>query len=397
MKNKQFVRIVSIILVLLMVLGILVTIIASGAGAVASKSALNKLKEQQKEIKQRMQEIKSQINSAEYEQSTALAKKRVLDEQVELTQSEIENISEQIIRYDGYIDDMTAEVAKEKAEEDAQWDRYKARIRSMEENGVISYYEIIFGANSYTDLLSRIDCISEIMDSDERMYQQLVAARERTEQAKADLEEAKAEKESAVEELEDAKAELEKQVDEASAMLEEIEANLESYEALYKEADAERAKVQKEIAAMEAELEKMQGVKGTGSFIWPCEARRVTSTYGSRYHPIHKTYRFHAGVDVGCSYGSKVYAADTGTVLTAQYSSSYGYYVVISHGNGYSTLYAHLSKISVKVGQNVTQGSVIAYSGSSGNVTGPHLHFEIRKNGTTINPLQFYTNYVIDE
>ncbi len=248
--------------------------------------------------------------------------------------------------------------------------------------------------------MGRIDFVGEIMEFDENLYQQLEEAKEATVAAKDDLEDAKADQEDLKADLLVREDELNEQVSEADALLAEIESNLDSYTALYDEAEADEAAVQEQINQMVEELEKQEAgsVAGTGSFIWPTPSCYVvTSTYGMRLHPKYHVYKMHTGIDIGASYGSKVLAADSGKVLTSQYSSSYGNYIVISHGNGTTTLYAHLSSRKVSAGDTVTQGDLIGLVGSTGVSTGPHLHFEISVNGSRVNPLDYFSGYTIRE
>ncbi len=136
-------------------------------------------------------------------------------------------------------------------------------------------------------------------------------------------------------------------------------------------------------------------MQGTGGFIWPATSMIITSPFGTRLHPIYGYYITHYGADIGAGYGTEVYAADSGTVIASEYSSSYGYYIVIDHGNGYSTLYGHMSTLIASEGEGVSQGEVIGLVGSTGVSTGPHLHFEIREYGVCINPLDFFSGYEI--
>ena len=402
MNRKWFIRVLAILLAVLMAGSVLYGVIGSLTASAVSRNELNQLKEDQKLIQQRKKDIRSKINSLEYEQSSILAKKTVLDEQITLTEEEITNITEQINKYIALIAEAEKEVEKAEEREKNQLEAYKSRIRVMEENGAISYYAILFGASDFADLLSRIDSISEVMSSDEIIYNRLVQARLDTIAAKEALEEAKAEQEETRVELEERKAELDEQVEEASRLIAELEANLDQYQLLYSEVDVEDAKLQKQIDEMTEALRRQEqsgtGVKGTGTYIWPSQASRlVTSLFGTRLHPVYHVYKTHSGVDIGAAYGSNVLAADTGTVVTATYSSSYGYYVVLNHGGGNTTLYAHMSKIKVSVGETVTQGQVIGLVGSTGVSTGPHLHYEIRINGNRVNPLDYYSNYTISD
>jgi murein DD-endopeptidase MepM/ murein hydrolase activator NlpD len=153
--------------------------------------------------------------------------------------------------------------------------------------------------------------------------------------------------------------------------------------------------IQAEINKKMEDLKKqMQTVVGTGNLIWPTPScSKVSSPYGQRLHPIYHTYRMHSGIDISAKYGANIVAADSGVVIISEYSSSYGNYIVISHGSGVTTLYAHMSSRSKQVGDKVNQGDSIGKVGSTGASTGPHLHFEISVNGSRKNPLEYYSSY----
>lgn len=382
---------------LIMALSVLYVVVGSlTAGAAVSQSQIDKLKKQQKEIEKKKQEMLSQINSLEYEQSTALAKKVVLDNQIQLTQEDIANINDQIETYTQLIEVKKEEVIQAQQTEDEQWALYKVRIRAMEESGTISYISVIFESNSFSDLLARLDIVSEIMKYDEKLYEQLKAAKLATKDAQASLEVSKADQEVEKANLEVKNAELETQRAAADELLKEIEKDIAAAKELYqKELDASK-EIQSDINKKIEELKKQQSqVVGTGKLIWPAPSfNKVSSPYGQRFHPIYHEYRMHSGIDIAAGYGAKIIASDDGTVIISQYSSSYGNYIVISHGNGYTTLYAHLSSRLKKVGDKVKQGELIGKCGSTGASTGPHLHYEVSLNGSRVNPLNYFTSYV---
>lgn len=382
---------------LIMALSVLYVVVGSlTAGAAVSQSQIDKLKKQQKEIEKKKQEMLSQINSLEYEQSTALAKKVVLDNQIQLTQEDIANINDQIETYTQLIEVKKEEVIQAQQTEDEQWALYKVRIRAMEESGTISYISVIFESNSFSDLLARLDIVSEIMKYDEKLYEQLKAAKLATKDAQASLEVSKADQEVEKANLEVKNAELETQRAAADELLKEIEKDIAAAKELYqKELDASK-EIQSDINKKIEELKKQQSqVVGTGKLIWPAPSfNKVSSPYGQRFHPIYHEYRMHSGIDIAAGYGAKIIASDDGTVIISKYSSSYGNYIVISHGNGYTTLYAHLSSRLKKVGDKVKQGELIGKCGSTGASTGPHLHYEVSLNGSRVNPLNYFTSYV---
>ena len=377
----------------------------------ANAASISSLESKKSAIKQQRDEISAKINSLEFEQMTTLAQKEVLDEQVMLTQNEIAAITEQIEEYKVLIKEKQAEVAEARERENAQWELYLERIRSMEEQGVISYFEILFGASSFSDFLSRVDFVSEVIQYDEVIYQNYVDARNATIAAQVKLTEAKHEQEMKKVELDAAEAELEEQVAEAAAVLAKLENDIAASEALYAQLREEENRIQNQInelvASQNAANNSSSGgsssggsssggsVVGTGSLMWPATSKLVTSQFGGRNAPTAGASTNHKGIDIGAGYGTKVSAADSGTVIMAQYNGGYGNCVVINHGNGMTTLYGHMSQINVSVGQSVSKGDSVGLVGSTGVSSGPHLHFEVSVNGSRVNPLNYFTGYTI--
>ncbi len=393
--SKKWVRVICIVLAVLMAASVITIALSTLAGA-ATSDKLKSLQQERSSLKQKKQDINSKINSLEYEELAALAKKEVLDERVMLTQDEIDNINEQIGVYEELIQEKQEEVEALKNEQRVQWEKYKTRIRAMEENGSISYYDIIFGASSFADMLFRIDAVNAIMEYDEQVYQQLLDAESATRQAQQELRDTKLELEDKTIELEEAIQELNVLIEEANEYIAQLESDQEAYKQTLTELEASEKAIDKQIKEEEARLKKLEEakkVKGTGSFRWPLDVSgRITSPFGFRQNPVTKKYHNHGGIDIGqVGYGANIRASDTGIVTTSGYDSSYGNYVVINHGNGYVTLYAHMSKRLVSKGATVKKGDIIGLTGSTGNSNGPHLHFEIRKNGIRIDPTQFFT------
>jgi len=243
-------------------------------------------------------------------------------------------------------------------------------------------------------MLTRLDMINEVMDADQDVIDQLKQLQVEIAEKKASLEASKAESEAAKAELVVKKQELDAQRKEANALVNEIQSNEKAYKATIAELEQEEEKILEEAIRLSKELAAQQAAQGkptqttSGGYIWPVDSRYITSTVGGRNSPGGVGSKNHKGTDIGrVGYTSKIYAAKAGTVIVSQYSSSYGNYVVVSHGSGNTTLYAHMSSRKVKVGDYVNQGDVLGITGSTGNSTGPHLHFEITENGQRINPL----------
>lgn len=414
MKNKKVVSAICVLLALMMALMLLVSVLGSTAAYAVSQSQIDALEDQKKDLASKRQEMQSQIDDLEAQKADVLQQKQALDEQNEVARQEIELINEQIDLYTQLIEEKAKEVDAAKAEEDAQYEAYRTHVRAMEENGKYTYLALIFQSKSLSELMSNIDIIGEIMNSDKRLYDQYTAARENTEKVKAEYEQTLTDLQGKQDELNAEKAELEKKIADAVDVITGLESNIDEFTAAYNENEAAENAINSQIdtltAQMKAEEEAKRkaaeaakqtynsgvGSNATGSFVWPCPSSTyVTSGFGWRIHPIFGTKRYHNGVDISANTGAAVVAADSGTVSIATYSSSYGNYIVLYHSGGTTTLYAHMSSLAVSVGDTVSQGQTIGYAGSTGWATGPHLHFEISLNGTRVNPLNYFSNYTM--
>ena len=419
--SKKFVSIVCIVLAALMLLGTLSGVLSIVARAV-SQTEIDALEAQRDEIRSKQDDIKEQLEALEKDKTSALEQKAALDEQNELNRQDIELINEQIALYDSMIEEKAEELEAALSAENNQYVRYCERVRAMEENGNWSYVSFVFNATSFSDLLGRLDDVMDIVTRDQKLEADYIAAREKVERVKADYERVQASQELKKEELLQQKAHLEQQIENACALIADLEKDIATYTAVYDEAEAERTEIQARIDKMAAELKAEEERKrkaaeaaaraaaaanpsnqttykpvynttgaAAGSYLWPVSSTYITSRQGNRIHPITGTLKYHAGVDVGAASGDPISAAKGGTVTIAEYSSSYGNYVVIYHTDGTTTLYAHMSSIAVSAGQTVSRGDTIGYVGATGNVTGPHLHFEVRVNGACVDPLQYFS------
>lgn len=412
--KKKAISIVCIVLAFLMMVTLVVSVVGSlGALAADEQDQIDALEQQKIELQSQQASIQTNINDLMAQQADVIEQKAAMDEKNELARQEIELINEQIDVYTDLIEQKARELEKAEAAEQAQYDLYCKRVRAMEEEGSYTYLDILFQCRSLSDVLSAIDMIGEIMDADKRLFEEYKTARENTEQVKAEYEGTLQQLGEKQDTLEAEKAELEAQIAAAVEVINQLENDIEAAKAEYAKAAAAEAAAQASInaiiAQMQAEEEAARqeaaennqqytgtGSTATGTYIWPCPSSTyVTSAFGMREHPLFGDERPHSGIDISGSAGSEVMAADSGTVAVATYSSSYGNYVTIYHSNGDYTLYAHMSSLAVTAGQNVTQGDVIGYVGSTGWANGPHLHFEIRVNGSTVDPLSYFSNYTL--
>ena len=362
--------------------------------AVVTQEDINALKSDATALNNRKKELEKELSALAADKSKALERKNLLDQRVDNTAAQIRNVEAQIEDYAALIDQAEADLAGAQQREAEKYELFCKRVREMEEQGNVTYWSVLFKAESFSDLLGRLDIINEIMDADQRVIDSLKALQEEIEVKKADLESAKADSEAAKAELLVKKSELDKQRQEAIDLVNEIRSNESKYKSTLNALDAEEERIQAEIVKKSKELAAQQAAQGQssksnpGGYIGPVDSRYITSTVGGRTSPGGVGSTNHKGTDIGrVGYTSPIYAAKAGTVIVSEYSSSYGHYVVISHGSGNTTLYGHMSSRKVSVGQYVNQGDVIGITGSTGNSTGPHLHFEITENGVRINPL----------
>ena len=359
-----------------------------------TQADIDALKEDAAGLNAKKKELEQQLDALADDKAEVLARRKLLDQQVANTSAQIQNVEAQIAEYAALITQTEAELAEAERQEAEQYELFCQRVRAMEEQGKVDYWSVLFRANSFTDLLDRLDAINEIMEYDQRVIDELKTLQEEIAEKKASLEDSKAQSEAAKAELVTKKKELDAKRQEAIALIQEIQNNEDQYESTLKQLDAEEERIQADIVRKSRELAAQQAAQGkpaqssSGGYIWPVDSRYITSTVGGRSSPGGVGSTNHKGTDIGrVGYTSPIYAAKAGTVIVSQYSSSYGNYVVVSHGSGNTTLYGHMSSRKVEVGQYVNQGDVLGITGSTGNSTGPHLHFEVTENGVRVNPL----------
>ena len=405
MNRRQIIRIISLLLLVMFLVKIPVN-----ANAVTQEE-IDELRAIRDEVAAQREAAQAVVDGLEQQQAGVVELKTAMDERNSYTLQQMQLNSEEIALFDELIADKAQEVEAAKTLEEEQLNRYRARVRAMEENGSYNYLAMILRTSSLGELLTVIDDVGEIMQSDRDLENAYIAARENTQQVQTEFEAYKLELETKQETLRTEQTALQQDIDEATALIQQLQLDIDTHqdevdEILQAEREADEALAAK-VAEMEAErqaelerlrqeeAERLQSVSNaysTGSFTWPVPScSYVTSRFGLRIHPISGEEKSHNGIDVGAAYGAAVIAADGGVVTLADVYGGYGNCVMIDHGNGYVTLYGHLSSISVSEGQGVSSGSTIGYVGSSGIATGPHLHFEVFSGGSRIDPEQFFS------
>ena len=369
----------------------MVTMILGGAGAV-TQSEIDALKAEQAASQARQDELEEQLADVEADQAEAQQRRQLLQAQLDAINNEIENIDKQIAYYDQEIAQKEEEQAEAEANEEAQYELFCQRVRAMEEEGTVSYWSILFNSESFSELLDRLADIDAVMDYDNQVMDELIAIREEIIALRTQLETSRAEEQAARDQQAAKQAEQQAKVAEAQKLLDQINADVAE---VNRQLDAESeaaAEIQAEIAQKQKQLEEQRRqnnitIDSETSYLWPLPGYyRLSSLFGYRIHPITGEAHSHTGIDIPAPGNTPILACKSGQVVTSAYHYSYGNYVVIDHGNGNSTLYAHMSSRAVSEGDMVTQGQTIGYVGTTGSSTGNHLHLEVRDNYTRVDP-----------
>lgn len=416
MKSKKTIRVIAIILVLLMILPFLFDSLAAYA---VTQDEINAIQSQKKELSEKVSSCKERLAALQSQQANVLEQRAAIMEENKLTQEQIDLVQAQIDIYDDMISEQADLVDEAKTREARQLQKYRTRVRAMEENGEMNILALVLQTTSLSELMSAVDDMGEIMQSDKLLEEQYVAAREETEEIKANYETIKADYEEKQGELRAEQEELKAQMEAANKFLEDLSEEIEKAIEEYKAAEAEEAAAAAQVSSLIAEWDRQKAaqaaanatqvvnedgtvttvtdsstmISGTGSFIWPVPcSMRVTSRYGNRSDPFTGATAYHSGIDIDGfgNDGQPVIAADGGTVITASSNSGYGNYVIIDHGST-KTVYAHMSGLAVSSGQTVSQGQTVGYLGATGRATGTHLHFEVYVGEGRVDPAAYFS------
>ena len=442
MKRKKALSVIAILLAALMLLSLVVSVIPLRAYA-DELDELAALRARKEELTYQVQEIKERIIGLQETQANVLEQKAALEEQNRLAEEQLAVIDEEIREYEALIRSKGEEVDEAKNRENFQRERYRTRVRAMEESGGYNILALVLQSENFSQLITAFDDMGEIMESDKQLQRDYEEAREETEEVKAQYEQEKSVYEDKQNELRGEQAEILADVQRAEDLLNELQEEIAKAVVEYKEAQlaqesaaaaiantiasynarkasaqaVEQAKAQVQ-GMMQANLEAVASGNGPifseeqiqqvvqeadvsyasasqeSGFQWPLPcSSRVTSRYGNRSDPFTGEARYHSGIDIDGfgNDGAPVVAAASGEVITASYDSSYGNYVIIDHG-GTSTVYAHMSGLAVSYGQTVSQGQTIGYVGATGRATGTHLHFEVYVGDSRVDPAQYFSN-----
>ena len=364
----------------------------------SAQSKINELSSQKKETEEYLNALQSKINLLQDKIDS-------LEDDKAALQSEIEAVSAKITKTENEIIQAQAEIDKKQAEFDETYSIYCQRLRAMYVSGSASTLEVLLTCPDMSAMLTRAQMIKSVSEQDSAILDELMTKMEEIESKKQELEikrnelnedkqsleEDKKELQESINEIDASKSELDSEVAECNEIMRKLSAQTSEYMELIETNQEQLQEVENQIRAAAIAASGGNGSiagstgNGSGQLGYPTNSRNVSAGY-----PNYSSGRYHGGIDFSVPTGSNVYAAASGKVILVQHLNySYGYYVMVDHGNGLSTLYAHNSQILVSVGQSVSRGQVIAKSGSTGNSTGPHCHFEVRVNGNRVNPYNY--------
>ena len=415
MNKKKFASVLAGVMAFVLLLTLVLSALPGLVGAEKSesqlKSEISQLESQKAQIDAEIKGIQAKIDANMNEIEKIVAQKNAIDQEIALLHQKINNINDQIAAYSTMIAEKQAELDEAMKKLEDLKVKYKERIRAMEENGTVSYWSVLFQANDFADLLDRLNMVDEIAAADQRRLAEIREVADQVKQAKAELEARKSELEKTREELGETQKELEAKQKEADAMLEQLLAKGAEFERYMEDAEDRQEAMAADLRALEKDLDELEKKKyqewlasqpkpqapsggssnnvGGQTWIVPINYTRFSSPFGMRLHPTQGIYKMHNGVDLSAPSGTPIYATRSGVISYAGYNWSCGNYVTINHQDGYRSRYMHMTHYVVSSGQWVSAGQVIGYCGSTGDSTGPHLHFEIEYNGSFVNPANY--------
>lgn len=363
---------------------LLVVLILSLTAVQAFADNIDDLKKQQKNIDKQMNDTKSEISNLQSQTKDITRQIEDLDVEIDKAGTELAKVEEQLDVLNKQIEVTLAEL--EEAEENVrqQEELFNDRLRVMYMNGNVGYIEVLLSSEDVEDFLSRKDMLQYIAEYDRDLIIYMKEQREIIEQKKTELEAQRASVEVAKSKIESRKKDLEVVTRQKQDLMGRLQEDIVAYEKQYDKLN----NYAKEIEGKIVKLQRVTGPYSGGAMAWPAPGNnRITSYYGYRIHPIFKSKKMHTGIDIATPSGASITAASSGTVIYADWLGGYGKTIMIDHGGGMVTLYAHNSALVAGVGQQVKTGQTISKAGSTGNSTGPHLHFEVRKNGSYVDPL----------
>ena len=354
----------------------------------ALEQEIAELEAEQAELTQQIADLRAKHDASAEKVDEMLAQKELIDQEIFLLNQQLELTDQRIVSCSALIAETDMELAQAETELKQLQEENARRIRAMEKTShSYSYWAVVFEAEDFTDLLDRMKIYADIQEADKAMLQSLTDAAQVVRDKKGELQTQHDELEEAKAELEATQLTLEQRALEADDLLKQALAEKEDFQALLEESEEKQDQLANQIAQSQERYENL--TNPSSGWIVPCSYVYVSSPFGNRYHPLSGVYKMHYGIDLAAYQGTPIYATRSGKVTEATYNDSAGYYVYINHGDGYGSIYMHMTHYVVSYGQYVEQGQLIGYVGSTGGSTGPHLHFGISKNGVYVDPANY--------
>lgn len=376
--------------------GALALLFVCQVGTVDFQAGAASLQQQLEENLEKQQQIKENISKLNKDKSSKQAVANEYKAQVNNVQSRIDICNSLISQYNKEMDQLESQIEQKNQEIEETKETFKKRLRAIQMSGDTATVTLLLGADNLADFLAKAQLAKNVSAYDQKIINELAAAIQQIEADKKEVEDKQAEQKKISAQLAEAQEEYAALLKEAQSEVAAVNADISDQKAALAREEAAERQIEKEI---KASMESNKDLIFTSfSFQWPLDSKykKITSPFGYRIHPIYGTRKLHTGVDISGSgiNGKPVYAAADGVISVAKYDRSYGNYVIISHGTAtdgkyYQTLYAHMTRDTVSVGQTVKKGQQIGLVGSTGDSTGPHLHFEMRVNGGRVNPLNY--------
>lgn len=407
MKNRGILRIFCLVFSLMLVFSSAFTAQAK----TSSQSKLDKINQNIKEAQKELDSLDDQVADKKAYSDALMKKIDLLQDKLDALESNRDDLQNEIDAVQKRIDETQAdinraekEIEKKEQEFDGVYEEYCQRLRAMYISGNVSMLEVLLESGDISSILTRAEMVKSVSEQDSATLDDLMAKMEEINKEREELANNKIQLGKDKDSLNSRKQELQKSIDEYNSSKAELNAEVEECNAALASLDDKRSEVketlnvnQEQKRQIEAEINNALSGSGsnkpgsgnynpgTGQLAYPTSYRQISAGY-----PNYSNGSYHGGVDWPCPTGTAVHASDSGVVVIAKkLTYSYGQYILIDHGNGLSTLYAHNSSLVVGVGDKVSKGQIIAYSGESGNATGPHVHFEVRLNGTRVNPMSY--------
>ncbi|MGI6649181.1 MAG: murein hydrolase activator EnvC family protein [Bacillota bacterium] len=365
----------------------LVLVFASGsfylAPVIGSEAELQNRQRELEKVSREIELRQRQLEEAKKEQKTVVQQINVLEADIDKTEAEIQYLNKKQQVLNSQIQVTKKDLERAQAAMEERCAILAQRLKSIYQNGEVSYLEVLLDSASFADFLSRFDLLQKIADQDVVLIKEIEKEQQIINTRKIELETAYLQVESVKQETQQKQAYLKQQTAEKEQALAKIKQDKAAVEKALNQLEQDSKRLERIIRDLQSSSSDKPAP--TGKFLRPISGA-ITSDYGMRLHPILKEKRMHTGIDLRGAKGTPIKAAESGTVIFTGWMGAYGQVVIIDHGGGISTMYAHQSSILVKNGQKVARGETIGKVGSTGWSTGPHLHFEVRKNGTPVNP-----------